>query len=133
MRASSAARRNGQAPPPVDGSAPPTAGAASFKEVGPPDPNAHNFDPNALSTAAAIAAQQAAAAQQQSSSSSSSGISGSHDWIAYALMVVGWFILIRALSDFYKARRHEKLVLASPERGLNVPIVAEGERAEQVA
>lgn len=48
------------------------------------------------------------------------------------LMIVGWFILIRAVSDFFKARRHEQLVLRSPDRGLNVPVVAEGERAETV-
>lgn len=134
MRASSAARRNGGQQPIQDGGA---AGGASsgFEDVTPPDPNSHDFDPNAISTAAAIAAQQAA--QQSSSSSASSSMSlgkgGSHDWIAYALMVVGWLILIKALTDFYKARKHEKLVLASPERGLNVAVVGEGERPEAVA
>jgi hypothetical protein len=54
------------------------------------------------------------------------------EWLAYILMVVGWFILIRAVSDFLKARRHEQLVLQSPERGLNVPIIATGEEAETV-
>ena len=106
------------------------------KSIPPEDPNSHSFDPNAISTAAAIAAQQAQAQQQQSSSSSGFSVNGagsSHDWLAYALMIVGWFILIRAVTDFYKARRHEKLVLASPERGLNVPVVAEGERPESVA
>jgi len=45
-------------------------------------------------------------------------------------MIVGWFILIRAVSDFFKARRHEQLVLQSPDRGLNVPVVGAGEPAE---
>ncbi len=54
----------------------------------------------------------------------------SSEWLSYVLMVVGWFILIRAISDFLRARRHEQLVLQSPDRGLNVPIVAEGERPE---
>ena len=52
------------------------------------------------------------------------------DWFAYALMLVGWFILIRAISEYFKARRHESLVLQSPSRGLNIPVVAEGERPE---
>ena len=130
MRAASAARRNGGQQPVQDGG----AGAGGFEDATPPDPNSHNFDPNAISTAAAIAAQQAA---QQSSSTSTSTMSlgkgGSHDWIAYALMIVGWLVLIKALTDFYKARKHEKLVLASPERGLNVAVVGEGERPEAVA
>jgi hypothetical protein len=45
-------------------------------------------------------------------------------------MIVGWFILIRSVSDFLRARRHEQLVLQSPDRGLGVPVVAEGERPE---
>ena len=65
-----------------------------------------------------------------SSSSGTLSSLASSDWFAYVLMIVGWFILIRAVSDFFKARRHEQLVLQSPDRGLNVPIVAEGERAE---
>ncbi|KAL6701577.1 heavy metal ion homeostasis protein [Trichoderma pleuroticola] len=61
----------------------------------------------------------------------SSGISG-NDWMAYILMVVGWFMLIRSVAEFMKARRHEQLVLQSPDRGLNVPIIAEGESSEHV-
>ncbi|KAL8747500.1 MAG: hypothetical protein Q9190_000629 [Brigantiaea leucoxantha] len=104
----------------------------------PPDPNSIDFDPNSVSdNAAATAAAAAMAASNQNggtSSSSSSGLASiaSSEWLAYALMIVGWFILIRAVSDFFKARRHEQLVLRSPERGLNVPVVAEGERSETV-
>jgi len=88
----------------------------------PPDPNAHDFDPNQIAGA-------------MDGSGSSDGVSTSlqtNEWLAYALMIVGWFILIRAVSDFLKARRHEQLVLQSPERGLNVPIIATGEEAETV-
>jgi hypothetical protein len=86
----------------------------------PADPNSHDFDPNQVNSGA--------------DSSSSGGISGltTNDWLAYVLMIVGWFILIRAVSDFLKARRHEQLVLQSPERGLNVPVIATGEEAETV-
>ena len=53
------------------------------------------------------------------------------DWFAYILMIVGWFLLIRSISDFLRARRHEQLVLQSPDRGLPVPVVAEGETPAQ--
>lgn len=84
----------------------------------PPDPNSHNFDPNTVT-------------QGTGSGGSVSDISGS-DWVAYIMMIVGWFILIRAVSDYMKARRHEQLVLQSPDRGLGIPIIAEGERSETV-
>jgi len=85
----------------------------------PPDPNSHDFDPNQVT---------------QPADDSSSGVGGisSGDWFAYVLMIVGWFILIRAVSDFVKARKLEQLVLQSPDRGLNVPIIATGEEAETV-
>jgi len=86
----------------------------------PTDPNSHDFDPNAVNTG--------------TDNSGSGGITdmASSEWLAYILMIVGWFILIRAVSDFLKARRHEQLVLQSPERGLSVPVIAEGEEAETV-
>jgi len=86
----------------------------------PPDPNSHNFDPNKVT--------------QPSGTDTSGGVFdfASGDWLSYVLMIVGWFILIRAVSDFLKARRHEQLVLQSPERGLNIPIIATGEEAETV-
>ncbi|KAL8717051.1 MAG: hypothetical protein Q9225_005670 [Loekoesia sp. 1 TL-2023] len=102
----------------------------------PSDPNSIDFDPNAVgdSAAAAAAAAMAASNQNAATSSAQSTFSSiaSSEWLAYMLMIVGWFILIRAVSDFFKARRHEQLVLRSPDRGLNVPVVAEGERAETV-
>ena len=83
----------------------------------PTDPNSHDFDPSGGD----------GGAQQPDASQ---GISTT-DWFAYILMIVGWFILIRAISDFLRARRHEQLVLQSPDRGLPVPVVAEGEAPAQ--
>ncbi|KAL9096416.1 MAG: hypothetical protein Q9165_001413 [Trypethelium subeluteriae] len=87
----------------------------------PPDPNSHDFNPGDVGPDGTMPAGEV-----------SSGLGGisSNDWMAYALMVVGWFILIRAVSDFLRARRHEQLVLQSPDRGLSTPVVAEGERPE---
>ena len=98
----------------------------------PMDPNNHDFDPNAVSDSAAAAAAAAMAQGTQAASSGGSGLSSvaSSNWLAYTLMIVGWFILIRSVSDFIKARRHEQLVLQSPDRGLNVPVVADNERPE---
>jgi hypothetical protein len=85
----------------------------------PDDPDAHDFDPSVI----------APTSSGPVSTPASSGISSS-DWLAYGLMIVGWFILIKSLSDFVRARRHEQLVLQSPDRGLGVAVVAEGERPE---
>ncbi|KAI4173456.1 MAG: hypothetical protein LQ348_006587 [Seirophora lacunosa] len=122
---------------PPSSSQPGNAADGAFAQ--PTDPNSIDFDPNTVgdsATAAAAAAAAAMAASQQGTGSAAtqstlSSIANS-EWLAYTLMIVGWFILIRAVSDFFKARRHEQLVLQSPERGLNVPVVAEGERAETV-
>ena len=114
---SGAHKSSSNAPPDADQFAPPS------------DPNSHDFNPNAQSDAAAAAT---AAAMDQTANAASVGTSGSTDWLAYALMIIGWFILIRAVSDFIKARKHEQLVLQSPDRGLNVPVVADNERPEAV-
>ncbi|KAJ5679677.1 hypothetical protein N7462_007921, partial [Penicillium macrosclerotiorum] len=92
----------------------------SDQYVPPPDPNSHNFDPNNVADTTG-----------GGDGGAMSGITTS-EWISYILMIVGWFILIRAVSDFLRARRHEQLVLQSPDRGLGVPIIAEGERSETV-
>lgn len=81
----------------------------------PDDPNAHDFDPNEVGAG---------------DPHSSHGLSAT-DGLSYALMIVGWFILIRAVSDFHKARRQEALVRSSPDRGLGVAVVAEGESPER--
>lgn len=94
-------------------------GAPTDGYAEPPDPNSHDFDPNSVGSG---------------DGEGGSGFSdiASSEWVAYLLMIVGWFILIRAVSDYFKARRHEQLVLQSPDRGLGVPIIAEGERVETV-
>ncbi|KAK5198051.1 hypothetical protein LTR99_009468 [Exophiala xenobiotica] len=99
-----------------------TGNPGQFSNASPPDPNSHDFDPNTVDGAGNPA-------------SGGHGMGGftSADWISYVLMIVGWFILIRAVSDFLRARRHEQLVLQSPSRGLPVPVVAEGETPEQAA
>ena len=86
----------------------------------PVDPNSHDFDPaNAEATVVVM--------DDQTSGGNFAG-----EWLAYVLMIVGWIVLIKAVTDFIKARRHEQLILQSPERGLNVPVVAEGENSETV-
>ncbi|KAH6614484.1 hypothetical protein B0J18DRAFT_389172 [Chaetomium sp. MPI-SDFR-AT-0129] len=80
----------------------------------PSDPNSHDFNPD-----------------DANGDGGSGDISGG-DWAAYALMIVGWFILIRAVANYIKVRRHEQLVLQSPDRGLGVPIIATGESPERV-
>lgn len=92
---------------------------SDFSGGPPPDPNAHDFDPNAVAPPGG-----------STSGSISAGIS-TNDWMAYILMIVGWFVLIKSISDFIKARRHEQLVLQSPDRGLGVAVVAEGETPDR--
>lgn len=92
-------------------------GSPSDGYAQPPDPNSHDFDPNK------VGAGQGGSILDELSSS---------DWIAYLLMIVGWFILIRAVSDYIRARRHEQLVLQSPDRGLGIPIIATGESPDRV-
>lgn len=91
-----------------------------FADSSPPDPNSHNFDPNNV---------------DGSTGSGGGGVGGisSADWISYVLMIVGWFILIRSVSDFLRARKQEALILSSPSRGLPVAVVAENETPEQAA
>jgi len=87
----------------------------------PSDPNAHDFNPDDLTSSAGSA---------DAAASASASVTGS-DWLAYGLMIVGWFILIKSVSDFIRARRHEQLVLQSPDRGLGVAVIAEGESPER--
>ena len=87
----------------------------------PADPNSHNFDPSESAAAASVA---------MNDSNTRNNFAG--EWLAYILMIVGWIILIKAVTDFIKARRHEQLILQSPDRGLNVPVIPEGEHSESV-
>jgi hypothetical protein len=100
-----------------DASGAPADAGAVFSGT-PTDPNAHDFDPATEGADAGF--------EQGVVGGGLGGISGA-DWFAYILMIVGWFILIRSVSDFLRARRHEQLVLQSPDRGLGVAIIAEGE------
>ncbi|TQS38385.1 hypothetical protein Golomagni_01112 [Golovinomyces magnicellulatus] len=100
-------------------SSPMDDGSPQYEE--PSDPNSHDFDVNQLSGSGI-----------DSGSSKGWTSVASSGWMAYILMIVGWFVLIRAVSDFIKARRHEQLVLQSPERGLNMPIIASGEEVATV-
>lgn len=88
----------------------------------PPDPNSHDFDPGTVGTAGSDGA---------GGGGGFMDIAGS-DWASYVLMIVGWFILIRSVSEFIQARRHEQLVLQSPDRGLGIAVIAEGEPSERV-
>ncbi|EEA24011.1 metal homeostatis protein bsd2 [Talaromyces marneffei ATCC 18224] len=90
----------------------------------PPDPNSHTFDPNAIDGSGA-------GGGSGHGGNAISAITTS-EWISYILMIVGWFILIRSVSDFLRARKHEQLILQSPERGLSIPVIAEGEASENV-
>lgn len=81
----------------------------------PSDPNSHDFDRGEVTDGG----------------SGNSVITGG-EWMSYLLMVVGWFILIKSVAEYLRARRHEQLVMQSPDRGLGVPIIAEGETAEHV-
>lgn len=95
------------------------AAAGAHDGALPPDPNAHDSF-----TLASLEMPNSAAA------ASASRAMTAIDWFAYALMIVGWLVLIRALSDFLRARRHEQLVRQSPARGLSVPIIVEGQPPE---
>lgn len=83
----------------------------------PDDPNAHDFDPNEVVGGGGTGGM------------GPHGISTA-DWLSYVLMIVGWFILIRAVSDFLRARRQEQIIRSSPDRGLGVAVVADNENPE---
>lgn len=87
----------------------------------PNDPNNHDFDP---------ANPGAGPGFNQGDGDAASGPMRPTDWLAYALMIAGWFLLIRSLSQYVKARRHEQLVLQAPSHGGETPVVATGERPE---
>lgn len=88
-------------------------GAPTDGYAQPPDPNSHDFDPNSVNTSGG------------SDSGSTLSDIASSEWVAYILMIVGWFILIRSVSDYIKARRHEQLVLQSPDHATGFPIIVE--------
>lgn len=91
-------------------------GGAPPQETEPKDPNNYQFDANG------DAANEAAANVESITQ---------NEWLSYIFMIVGWFILIRALTDYLRARRTEAVVLASPDRGLGVAVVGESEAPER--
>jgi Protein of unknown function (DUF2370) len=50
------------------------------------------------------------------------------EWMSYLLMVIGWFILIRSVGEYYRVKQLEKAVRATPGvMGAAPAVVAEGE------
>ncbi|OAA73815.1 metal homeostatis protein bsd2 [Cordyceps fumosorosea ARSEF 2679] len=98
----------------VDGEMPPAMGGGPDGYAEPQDPNAHDFKPGDVA------------------GGGGAGDFSGGEWMSYVLMIVGWFILIKSVADFLQARRHEQLVMQSPDRGLGVAVIAEGESAERV-
>lgn len=80
----------------------------------PPDPNSHDFKESDVTDGGEWGS-----------------ITGG-EWLGYVLMVVGWFLLIKSVAEFLRVRRHEQLVLQSPDRGLGVAVIAEGEETVRV-
>lgn len=62
----------------------------------PQDPNSHDYNPDT-----------------KTPNNTGGGVTDfdSGDWLSYILMIVGWFILIRAVADYLKVLRHKQLVL----------------------
>ncbi|KAF2481552.1 hypothetical protein BDY17DRAFT_301521 [Neohortaea acidophila] len=102
---------------PMDGVVPGSGGAPV--DGVPSDPNKHDFDSGKVGTGG-----------PEAGNGGMFNAMSTTDWLSYVLMIVGWFILIRAVSDFLRARRQEALVRSSPSRGLGVAVVAEGEAVE---
>ncbi|KAI5237840.1 hypothetical protein E4T43_07848 [Aureobasidium subglaciale] len=83
----------------------------------PSDPNDHDFDPSKGVGSVAGPGE-------------TNGL-GAQDWISYGLMIVGWFILIRSVSQFIRARRQEMIIRGTNDRGLGTAVVASNETPEQ--
>lgn len=51
------------------------------------------------------------------------------EWMSYLLMVIGWFILIRSVGEYYRVKQLERAVRATPTvmGGGSMAVVAEGE------
>ncbi|CEI85622.1 Putative Metal homeostatis protein bsd2 [Rhizopus microsporus] len=42
------------------------------------------------------------------------------DIIAYLLMIIGWFIIIRSIADYFRAKQMEKIIRSEPNPEANV-------------
>jgi len=92
--------------------------------VGPPaNPNIHDFDPSTVS-----------GVDNGSGSSNPVAAGGLHanDWLSYLLMIAGWIMLIKAITDFIRVRRLEQLALQQNPNGGAGAIIVDGENAETV-
>jgi len=108
----------------------------------PGSPNSHDFDPNSVAASmtdnikhlagrAVAGAVGAVAPESQAEQDAVRGDDGAAaTWLSYLVMIVGWIILLKAVGDFIKARRHEQLILQSPDRGLGVPVIGQDEIVE---
>ena len=54
------------------------------------------------------------------------------EWMSYLLMVIGWFVLIRSIGEYYRVKQLEKAVRATPAVGGVPTVIAEGEGEEAV-
>ncbi|KAK9377433.1 uncharacterized protein V1513DRAFT_100605 [Lipomyces chichibuensis] len=48
-----------------------------------------------------------------------SGPSTGSEWFSYLLMLLGWFILLKSMANFFRARRMEQVILRGPESSNN--------------
>ncbi|KAJ8099916.1 hypothetical protein POJ06DRAFT_254875 [Lipomyces tetrasporus] len=68
------------------------------------DPNSYNV--------------QTATGNGTNTSSGSQASTGS-EWFSYFLMLLGWFILLKSMANFFRARRMEQVILRGPEPSNN--------------
>lgn len=94
----------------------PVTGGAPPSETEPKDPNNYQFDSTTGEAVHEAATNQSISRGQ---------------WLGYIFYIVGSFIILRAVIDYQEARRTEAVVLASPDRGLGVAVVAENETPER--
>ncbi|KAK9363210.1 hypothetical protein V1504DRAFT_401811 [Lipomyces starkeyi] len=45
--------------------------------------------------------------------------SAGSEWFSYLLMLLGWFILLKSMANFFRARRMEQVILRGPESSNN--------------
>ncbi|KAK9370806.1 hypothetical protein V1509DRAFT_614777 [Lipomyces kononenkoae] len=84
------------------------ANSAQVAAIAASDPNSYNVN---------------AASGTNGSEGSRSPAAGS-EWFAYFLMLLGWFILLKSMANFFRARRMEQVILRGPESSNNSNSVA---------
>ncbi|KAK9241026.1 hypothetical protein V1525DRAFT_335697 [Lipomyces kononenkoae] len=78
------------------------ANSAVVAAIAASDPNSYNVD-----------------AATGTSGSENSGSAAGSEWFAYFLMLLGWFILLKSIANFFRARRMEQVILRGPESSNN--------------